>query len=554
MTLLASLGGWVWLGPATALTWAGSVLGLMGLNRVIWSWIEREPQPTPGMERALAASTFLYAAVYCVLPATLIIDGQGASPLVGGLAMIVAIALSATSEMVISRRVGGSAMVALFLASVVMLSIRTAGEPWPDVIFAALATVAVFVCVLQFAVQRVQADRVMRGALAEAQAANIAKSVFLATMSHEIRTPLNGVLGMAQAMALGTLCPEQRERLAIIHDSGDALKTILNDVLDLSKIEAGRLEIENLPFDLEPTLRTALAPFEPLVAEKALTLSLDITPTALGVYRGDPVRLRQVIGNLLSNAIKFTATGAVTIAATRIDGVLSIAVKDTGQGIPADQIQHMFSPFAQLDASTTRRHGGTGLGLAICRELCRLMEGDITVDGRPGEGSIFTVSLKLDWLGPTPTEAGATARDEEGGLDVSSLKVLAAEDNRINQIVLKTLLGQAGLVPHLVENGAEAIEAWASAEWDLILMDIHMPVMDGVAAVREFRSREAAGSLRRTPVIALTANAMTHQVQELLAAGMDAHVAKPIDVASLFAAMEDVLSEAGKTAPVSAVA
>ena len=544
MTVLAALGGWAWLGPVAAGGWACAVLLLMTINRRIWAWIERAPQPGQRMERALAGSTFVYTATYCGLPAVMIIHGQGSSPLVGGVSMLVAIALSATSEVVISRRVGGCALTALFLVSLAIVGSRTAGESWPDVVFALLATIALHACVLQFAMHRVRADQAMRAALAAAESANAAKSIFLATMSHEIRTPLNGVLGMAQAMAAETLSDVQRERLGVIHDSGEALKTILNDVLDLSKVEAGKLEIESIPFDLERTLQAAVAPFEPLAAGKSLALTLDMEPSALGVYRGDPARLRQVIGNLISNAVKFTDAGGIAVSAWREGERLTIEVRDTGAGLPADQIEHLFGKFAQLDASTTRRHGGTGLALAICRELCQLMDGDISAEAVVGRGSRFIVTLGLPWLGPTPAEPGAAARGEDGDFAVSSLKVLAAEDNRVNQLVLQTLLGQAGLTPHMVENGAEDVEAWASAEWDLILMDIHMPVMDGIAATTEIRSREAAGSLRRTPIIALTANAMTHQIQELLDAGMDGHVGKPIEVARLFAVMEDALGGA----------
>jgi len=544
MTALAALGGWIWLGLSPAVVWAGCVLALMLVNRVIWSWIERAPRPGRGMEAVLTGSTFVYTAVYCGLPTLLITHGAGATPVVGGVSMIIAIALSSTSEMVISRRVGAGSTAALLLATLFIIGSRGRTESLPELAFALAAVLALHVCIFQFAMHRVRADRAMRGAVAEAEAANAAKSTFLATMSHEIRTPLNGVLGMAQAMDTEALSGVQREQLGIIRESGEALKTILNDVLDLSKIEAGKLEIEHIPFDLERTLRTATAPFQPLAAEKALVLTLTVEPSAAGLYRGDPIRLRQVIGNLLSNALKFTDAGGVSVTATRPDGRLTIVVTDTGAGIPDDRVEHLFDKFAQLDASTTRRHGGTGLGLAICRDLCRLMDGDIVGEGRPGAGSSFTVTLGLPWIGPAAADTGAETPGAGAGRDIAALRVLAAEDNRVNQIVLRTLLAQVGVALHMVENGADAIEAWAGGSWDLILMDIHMPVMDGVSAVREIRSREAAGGLPRTPVVALTANAMTHQIAALMAEGMDAHVAKPIDIGQLFAGIEAALANA----------
>jgi len=548
LTGLAAAGAWVWLGLPFAALWLASVMATLAFNRAASAWVQAWPRGNRGPEWMLAAVTFVYTVVYCTLPFALITRATADTAWMAGVAMIGAISLSSTSEFVISRRIGASSLAALSLTTALIALFRAAGEPLLNQILGLAAVAGFFACILQFAWRRVGDDLRFQASVAAAQAANAAKSTFLATMSHEIRTPLNGVLGMAQAMAAEPLSDVQRERLAIIHDSGESLKAILNDVLDLSKVEAGKLEIESTPLDLERTLRMAVAPFEPLAAGKGLDLTLEIAPSAQGVFRGDPVRLRQVIGNLLSNAIKFTDAGGISVTAARQDGRVRIVVRDTGEGMPTDQIEHLFDKFAQLDASTTRRHGGTGLGLAICRELCRLMDGDIVAEGRIGEGSAFTVTLGLPWLGPTPAASVAAARDVGAGpAEDPALKVLAAEDNHVNRLVLQTLLGQAGLVPHIVENGALAVEAWAAAEWDLVLMDIHMPVMDGVAAVREIRSREAAGGLRRTPVIALTANAMTHQIQDLLAEGMDGHVAKPIDVADLFAAMESALAGPPRT-------
>jgi CheY-like chemotaxis protein len=248
-----------------------------------------------------------------------------------------------------------------------------------------------------------------------------------------------------------------------------------------------------------------------------------------------------VVHNLLSNAVKFTAKGEVTLSATRSADGVTITVTDSGPGFATDQHDKLFRRFIQLDASTTRRHGGAGLGLAICRELCALMDGQIDVESRPGKGSTFTITLPLAYVGPpgSPTDLIAVM---DLPVSRSPLRILAAEDNRTNQLVLRAMLQQAGIEPVVVDDGAQAVEAWRAREWDAILMDIHMPVMDGLAALAEIRRLEAEAGRGRTPIIALTANAMSHQVAELLAAGMDDHVSKPIAVTQLFEALDRATS------------
>ena len=384
------------------------------------------------------------------------------------------------------------------------------------------------------------AARLQQEAIEVAEAANSAKSEFLATMSHEIRTPLNGVLGMVQAMKRDPLPDVQRERLDVVGQSGEALLTILNDILDLSKIEAGKLELEDAEFDLDALAQGIAKIFEPMAQVKDLTFTLNLAPEARGVYRGDPVRVRQVLSNLVSNAVKFTSAGSVDVGVALSAGGLVFTVSDTGIGMDPAQAERLFDKFVQADSSTTRRFGGTGLGLAICRELARAMGGEISAEGAVGVGSRFTVVLPLLRVGEVGTLAAAATADP-ADYDERPLRILAAEDNAVNQLVLRTLLGQAGLEPVTVANGLEAVEAWQDGAWDLILMDVQMPVMDGVAATREIRAREARTGRAPTPILALTANAMTHQLETYRAAGMDGYVAKPIELSQLFAAIAAAL-------------
>ncbi len=436
-----------------------------------------------------------------------------------------------------------------------------AGRPWTVV--TAVFAVGLLCNLFVMARRQLAASRdALRSARAEAQergvaaeAANEAKSAFLATMSHEIRTPLNGVLGMAQAMAADKLSAVQHERLEVIRQSGEALLAILNDVLDLSKIEAGRFELEQVEFDLGELMKGAHSAFTALANKKGLSFDLTVDEDAKGVYLGDPTRVRQILYNLISNALKFTEHGEVRVTAARTDDALALMVADTGLGIAADLLGVLFEKFAQADASTTRRYGGTGLGLAICRELAQLMGGEIDVESRAGEGARFLVKLPLPKVGEALAPAFLPPPTPPAPLETSlpKVRVLAAEDNSVNQLVLKTLLHQIGVEPLVVENGQEAVDAWKDAGWDVILMDMQMPVMDGLTAARAIRQAEADMGRARTPIIALTANAMSHQIQQCLAAGMDGHVAKPIEAARLFAALEAALAGA-EAAPAAAQA
>ena len=369
-----------------------------------------------------------------------------------------------------------------------------------------------------------------------AEAASRAKSNFLATMSHELRTPLNGVLGMAQAMAHERLSHAQQERVAIIRRSSESLLAVLNDLLDLSKIETSALELEIGEFDLEQLVSGVVAAYEPLAQKKGLAFAFETSPDARGAWMGDSARIRRILYSLVDNAVKFTEAGGVTLTVARVAGEVVFRVDDTGIGIAPEHLGQLFQGFFQADDGATRRFGGAGLGLALCREMTELMDGTIEASSEFGGGSTFIVRLPL---ARAAGERPATAPVEAA--DPGEIRVLAAEDNDTNQLVLKTLLAQAGLEVTMVENGKQAVEAWESQPWDIILMDIQMPVMDGVAATRAIREAERASGRSRTPIIAVTANAMTHQVAEYEAAGMDGVTPKPIDVVSLLNAMQAAL-------------
>jgi signal transduction histidine kinase/ActR/RegA family two-component response regulator len=365
-----------------------------------------------------------------------------------------------------------------------------------------------------------------------AERANLAKSQFLANMSHEIRTPLNGVLGMAQVMERSDLGSPHREHLKIIRDSGETLLAILNDVLDLSKIEAGRLELDDHVFDLAETISAACRPFALLARQKDVAFVKTVAPEALGSWCGDSVRLRQVLSNLVSNAVKFTHEGEIRLTVGVTPEGLTFTLTDTGIGIAPDRIASLFEKFVQADSSTTRRFGGTGLGLAISRELVERMGGTLRMDSAPGKGSTFVFRLPFEQVDAVNYLAPAV---DEG--DIRSLRILAAEDNLTNQFILRALLESAGVDLHTVANGREAVDAFHADAYDLILMDVQMPVMNGVEATRAIRERENEHSLSPTPILALSANVMSHQLDEYARAGMDGVVAKPVDAGKLIEAI-----------------
>jgi signal transduction histidine kinase/CheY-like chemotaxis protein len=378
----------------------------------------------------------------------------------------------------------------------------------------------------------------------EAERANRAKSSFLATMSHEIRTPMNGVLGMAQLLKRSSLTDSQGQQIDTLIDSGEFLLSILNDILDASKIDAGRMEIRPAPADL-PLLLTQLTQFwSPRAAEKALALDLRIDGDAPRFVEMDALRVRQILFNLIGNALKFTDKGAVTIqvsAAPTGEGRsdVHIAVADTGVGIPKDAIASLFERFTQVDESAARRFGGTGLGLAICKQLSDLMGGRIWVESAPGRGSTFHVVLPLAHA-QVPAEAMDLPLEPDRPIE--TLSILAVDDNAVNLNVLEHLLRAVGQQVTSASSGPQALELMGAVAFDLVLMDIQMPGMSGPQALEQ--ARRAPGPNRATPVIALTADALSGGRERYLAMGFCDYVTKPIEAAALLTAISAAVSGA----------
>jgi len=396
----------------------------------------------------------------------------------------------------------------------------------------------------------------LRVARDSAQAATRTKSNFLATMSHEIRTPMNGIIGMTDLLLESPLSADQREQLVTVQRSGHALLSIINDILDFSKVEAGKLDVEWLPTELRGAVDDVMQLLRPRALEKGLELSVEYAPGLPDAIETDPGRLRQVLTNLVGNAVKFTSAGRVRVlvdtdpASTK----LRFSVVDTGPGIPPDSQKNLFQPFTQLDVSTTRRFGGTGLGLAICRQLVDLLGGELgvispamTQPTNGGPGSIFWFSLPatVPALATRSTTRHATVSPApDRGRRSSLCRVLVAEDNSVNQMVIRAMLQKLGIDAKLVSDGRQAVEAVAATPFDLVLMDCQMPVMDGFEATKIIRGRSGA----RPVIVAVTANAMAGDAERCRAAGMDDYISKPISVRELRRVLTPWLDDAGAVA------
>ena len=380
----------------------------------------------------------------------------------------------------------------------------------------------------------------------EARAAAKAKADFLATMSHEIRTPLNGVIGFADLLLDDrTLKPDQRRQVNLIQSAGSMLLTVVNDVLDFSRLEADRFELDEAPFALATLLDECVSIIRPMADEKGLLLAMEIDPALADWHLGDADRLRQVVLNLLNNAAKFTHAGRITVAAAFDGGSdqaddIVLTVTDTGIGIPADRIAKLFQPFTQADSGTAKHFGGTGLGLSICRRLVELMGGTIALDSTEGRGSTFTVSLTLP-----RTSAPETARTMASG-NIAPQRILLVEDLPMNREIASAMLARSGHAVQCADSGEKALLLAAAQDFDLVLMDIQMPGMDGVEATR--RIRALPGPRGRVPVLAMTANTLPQQIRSYRDAGMDGHVAKPLRQALLDRAIASVAGEGSEAA------
>jgi PAS domain S-box-containing protein len=384
--------------------------------------------------------------------------------------------------------------------------------------------------------ERVETQEALLVAIQNADNANRAKSDFLARMSHEIRTPMNGVLGMNHLLLESPLTETQRRQLELANESAQALLSIIDDILDISKLEAGRVELENIPLNVEATVDGVVSMLLPRAEEKGIELRAAIDSGAKGWFTGDPTRLRQILINLTANALKFTAKGSVTIGVTAQSGSADAAqlrfeVADTGIGIADEAQQRLFENFTQADGSITRRFGGTGLGLAICKQLVGLMGGTIAVTSQEGAGSRFSFVISLP-RGEAPADIASVPSSEQNPTVARrSLSVLLVEDNSVNQQVARLILTAAGHSVEIVNNGPAAIEALQRTRYDVALMDIHLAGVDGVETTRRIRALPDPAS--RIPIIACTANAMRGAREQYLAAGMDDYISKPYEPAEL---------------------
>jgi len=512
-----------------------AVLAWGAVNAVLEAWLAllnrlfkpREDGRTPLAIRFCPGAAF--ATTWSTMAALCWVHGQPAMKF-AALIVLFGLLIEGLKYAAVSK----TAMLALIPPPMIALAVASVGFGG----FGTVGRVMILITLTGLGIFVLDAMRLVRAsalaleqAQAEAQEASRAKSAFLAMMSHELRTPMNGVLGMAHALGSTQLDARQADYLETIVESGDGLMAILNDILDLSKIEAGKLELEAAPFEIRVLGRQLQRVWRETARVKGLGLSLEIAPDTPTWLSGDPIRVRQILLNLVSNALKFTQEGRVDIAITpHVAGGVEITVSDTGVGMTPEQQAKLFAPFVQGDRSIARRFGGTGLGLSICRELAEMMGGRIGVASRPGEGSTFTVVLPL-----ATAEAPASPAAPDAAPDVAGARVLVVDDNLANQAVARAILEAVGVLVATAGDGREALARLRVEDFDVVLMDVHMPVMDGVEALRRLRGGE--GGRLDVPVVALTADAMSGEVERLIGLGFDDAQPKPIQPAGLIQAI-----------------
>jgi len=539
-------------------SWAVGLLGTVGWwQAIVWFVVTLAAGSVRGMvEHRLSHNVETGWGMIFPIVATVTTAAWAVAPLLAWFApstfgQPLAIALIISGYVLVFAQLRSSPRQALIISSpygaaaaVILLSLWGTPEFWSMLGVLPFTAAGLFVLVTMTMLRedRIRAFQAHQAHLIEeletardkANAANEAKSNFLGIISHELRTPMNGVLGAAQLLSATRLETTQREYLSIIRNSGDNLLSLLNDILDMTKIEAGKMNFEVVDIDMEDLHKRVTGPFEAQAEARGLEFVSSYEGDIPTVVRGDPLRVCQVLQNLLSNAVKFTEAGRIhflvrgeRISAKRVR--FDFSVTDSGTGISDEDLSRLFQPFTQVDASSTRRFGGTGLGLTIARRMANIMGGDISVTSTVGEGSCFTLSIEaevVEWARPV-----VVAEMDDAVQGVQGLRVLVVEDHPVNRMILEAWMSSASHVTATAENGQLAVDAAAEQPFDLIIMDVNMPIMDGLTATRLIRAGD--GVNRETPIVVLSASARNEDHEAGLTAGADAYLNKPIDFGAL---------------------